>query len=173
MTNGKLKEQASHGHPPPNIGLYLGIFGGLLCLTVLTVLVSYWHLPPAPAIFVGLLIALVKASLVAAFFMHLKGENKLIYYCLGIMCFCLIGFIIIPLDMHLIGDHTTHTAVAEATEEGGTPEGSVHEMNSPDEKTQKAGEDARKAENPQQPAAAPAGKAAKPAKKGGKAKAKK
>jgi cytochrome c oxidase subunit 4 len=148
MTNGKIKEAAAHGHPPPNIGLYLGIFGALLALTVLTVLVSYWHLPPGPAIFVGLVIAAIKASLVAAFFMHLKGEHRLIYYCLGIMLFCCIGFFLVPLDMHMVRDRATHTEVAESVHEGGEPEGSTHEMNTPSEKTQEQGEDALKNAQP-------------------------
>ena len=106
------KQAAAHGHPPPNVRLYLAIFGALLALTVLTVLVSYWHLPPSAAIPVGLLIATVKAGLVVAFFMHLKGEHKLVYACLGIMLFCLIGFLLVPTDIHMLRDRTTHTTVA-------------------------------------------------------------
>ena len=133
--------EAAHGHPPPNIKLYLGIFATLLVLTCVTVLVSYWHLPPAAAIFVGLSIASIKAGLVIAFFMHLKGENKIVYVFLGLMLFTMIGFLLIPTDFWLLDDRTTHTVVGEAH---GVPEGAVHEMNSPDAKTQKAGEDALK-----------------------------
>jgi cytochrome c oxidase subunit 4 len=121
---------AAHGHPPPNIRLYLGIFGTLLVLTCLTVLVSYWHLPPTAAIAVGLTIAGVKAGLVIAFFMHLKGEHKLIYVFLGIMAFTMIGFFLIPTDQHMIRRLTTHTKV-EA--EHGEPEGATHEMPAGDE----------------------------------------
>lgn len=67
----------------PNVQLYLLIFGVLMFLTVVTVTISYFHLPPAPAILIGLMIATVKASLVAAFFMHLKGERAIIYGLLG------------------------------------------------------------------------------------------
>ena len=101
----------------PNVKLYLAIFGALLVLTVVTVLVSYWHLPPAAAITVGLLIASIKAGLVVAFFMHLKGEHKLVYVFLGIMAITMIGFFLIPLDFHLLSDRTTHTHVGEAPEE--------------------------------------------------------
>lgn len=89
-------------HPPPNIKLYLAIFATLMLLTGLTVLVSYWHLPPAAAIFVGVAIASIKAGLVVAFFMHLKGEHKLIYYFLGILAFTMIGFLLIPTDFRLL-----------------------------------------------------------------------
>lgn len=118
----------AHGHPPPNIKLYIAIFVALMFLTVLTVLVSYWHLPPAGAVTVALLIASFKASLVLAFFMHLKGEHKLIYAFLGIMLFTCIGFLLVPLDQHLLRDRTTHTSVEAERTEGEQPEGATHEM---------------------------------------------
>jgi cytochrome c oxidase subunit 4 len=57
---------------------YLLVFGTLLVLTLVTVAVSYLHLPAASGITVGLLIATAKASLVAAIFMHLRHERSLI-----------------------------------------------------------------------------------------------
>lgn len=51
---------------------YLAVFGALAALTLLTVLASHLKLGVA----VGVLIALVKASLVATFFMHLKYEGR-------------------------------------------------------------------------------------------------
>src|SRR5262245_6166191 len=68
----------------PNVKLYLLVFAALMVLTVVTVTISYFHLPPAPAILLGLMIATVKAGLVAAFFMHLKGERAIIYGLLGV-----------------------------------------------------------------------------------------
>lgn len=100
----------THAHKP-NYKLYYAIFGALMLGTVLTVAVSYVHLPRFWALFVGLLIASVKASLVVAFFMHLKGERAIIYGLLAVTAFCLIGFILIPLDTELLEDRTTHTAV--------------------------------------------------------------
>ena len=58
---------------------YIRVFLMLAILTVLTVGVSYLHLPLAMAIVVALFIALVKSSLVAAFFMHLVSEKKIIF----------------------------------------------------------------------------------------------
>ena len=95
----------------PNIKLYMIIFGSLLVLTVVTVLISYWHLPPAAAIAVGLAVAGLKAGLVIRYFMHLKGEHALIFYCLGVMLFCMIGFFLVPIDFHMLRDELTHTAV--------------------------------------------------------------
>jgi cytochrome c oxidase subunit 4 len=56
----------------------LAVFTALLLLTVVTVLVSYVDLG-AGNVVVALLIASAKASLVALFFMHLKGEGRLVW----------------------------------------------------------------------------------------------
>jgi cytochrome c oxidase subunit 4 len=66
-------------------GVYLAVFTVLLTLTVVTVLVSYVDLGLMNVV-VALLIASGKASLVALFFMHLKGENRLVW-----------GFALVPL----------------------------------------------------------------------------
>ena len=58
---------------------YLYVFGALAVLTIITVGVSQLHLPGWQAIALGLAIATVKGSLVAAVFMHLLSERKLIY----------------------------------------------------------------------------------------------
>jgi len=71
---------------------YLTVFGALAVLTALTVTVSYMHLPRVPAISLAVLIALVKASLITAFFMHLKFEGRLIY---GIFFASLFFFIVL------------------------------------------------------------------------------
>jgi cytochrome c oxidase subunit 4 len=76
----------------------LKVFGALLFLTVLTVLVSYWHLPIHAAVAVAVLIATVKAGLVAAFFMHLKGERALIYGVLAVTAFFTLVLFVLPLS---------------------------------------------------------------------------
>jgi cytochrome c oxidase subunit 4 len=53
---------------------YLGVFGALIVLTLLTVKVSYYDFGPANIV-IALLIATMKASLVAAFFMHLRHDK--------------------------------------------------------------------------------------------------
>lgn len=68
-----------------SIKLYLVIGGALMVLTALTVAVSYVHFDSyALHIGVGILIACVKAALVAAIFMHLNHEKRLIYIFLGL-----------------------------------------------------------------------------------------
>ena len=56
----------------------IAVFVALLLLTAATVLVSYVDLGLWNTV-VALLIASVKASLVALFFMHLKGESRLVW----------------------------------------------------------------------------------------------
>jgi cytochrome c oxidase subunit 4 len=63
----------------------IAVFVALLLLTAVTVLVSYVDLGLWNAV-VALLIASVKASLVALFFMHLKSEDRLVW-----------GFALVPI----------------------------------------------------------------------------
>jgi cytochrome c oxidase subunit IV len=63
---------------------YVRVFLALALLTVVTVGVSYLHMPIAMAVAVALFIALIKSSLVAAFFMHLVSEKKIIRAILGL-----------------------------------------------------------------------------------------
>src|SRR5580704_14111168 len=62
-----------HVHISPS-RFYWGIFGALVFLTFATVKVSYYDFGSAN-ILIALLIATVKASLVAAFFMHLRHDK--------------------------------------------------------------------------------------------------
>ncbi len=57
-----------------SVQFYVGIFVALVCLTVLTVAVSYFDFGSANTI-VAMLIATAKASLVATFFMHLRYDS--------------------------------------------------------------------------------------------------
>jgi cytochrome c oxidase subunit 4 len=61
------------------VKIYITVFVALMALTLITVAISYLHLPPVAAISVALFVALVKGSLVACYFMHLIAEKKLIY----------------------------------------------------------------------------------------------
>lgn len=66
---------------------YLVVFGALAALTVVTVTISQLHLPTWQAVTLALVVATVKGSLVAAFFMHLVSERKLIYAVLVLTVF--------------------------------------------------------------------------------------
>ena len=56
--------------------IYIGILGSLLVLTFITVWVSYFNFGVLNVL-VAMLIATIKASLVALFFMHLYEDNRL------------------------------------------------------------------------------------------------
>lgn len=72
----KSADAHSSGHHIMPVSLYFIIFGALLFLTVVTVGVSHLGMPQPYAIIVAMIVAMIKASLVAAFFMHLKYDTK-------------------------------------------------------------------------------------------------
>ena len=55
-----------------HIRIYMMVFTALAVLTVVTVAVAYLGLPIVPALIVALIIAIVKGTLVASFFMHIS-----------------------------------------------------------------------------------------------------
>ena len=74
-------------HVRAEIRKYLMVFAALAGLTIITVVISYLHLPTHLAILLALSVATIKGSLVAAFFMHLLSERKLIYAVLALTVF--------------------------------------------------------------------------------------
>ncbi|MEE9161665.1 MAG: cytochrome C oxidase subunit IV family protein [Candidatus Neomarinimicrobiota bacterium] len=70
---------------------YLFVFGSLAVLTVITVSLGSLSLPAGLAILVALVIAGVKGSLVAGFFMHLISEQKPIFWLLILTLFLLLA----------------------------------------------------------------------------------
>ena len=83
-----------------HIKLYWKIGIALLLLTVVTVGVSYIEFAVPMAIFVALVIAATKGSLVASYFMHLIGERKAIFWALLLTAFFFVVLIIIPILGH-------------------------------------------------------------------------
>jgi cytochrome c oxidase subunit 4 len=70
------------GHILP-LKVYLGVFAALVVLTVVTVQASYIDTGPAMHLTIAMVIASVKAGLVAMFFMHLKYEQKITWLYAG------------------------------------------------------------------------------------------
>ena len=66
----------SHEHHITPLPTYIAIYCTLLVLTVVTVAVSYLGLPTTPSLILAMCIATVKATLVGAWFMHLKYDTK-------------------------------------------------------------------------------------------------
>lgn len=61
-----------------HVRIYITVFAALAVLTIVTVAVGYIHLPIIPALVAALVIATIKAGLVASYFMHLISEERLI-----------------------------------------------------------------------------------------------
>jgi len=74
---------AGHHYTPEEIRrhvrTYMVVFAALAGLTVVTVAISYLRLPTHVAIALAVMVATVKASLVALYFMHLISEKRVIY----------------------------------------------------------------------------------------------
>ncbi len=80
-----------------HVRIYILVFVSLMVLTLVTVAVSYLHLPVHQAIVVALLIATIKGSLVACYFMHLISEKKLIYTVLALTVFMFLVLLLVPI----------------------------------------------------------------------------
>ncbi len=76
---------------------YYVVFGALLCLTIVTVGISYLHLPIFQAIVLAMIVASMKGGLVAAYFMHLIDEKKIIYSMLWLTLVLFAFCMLIPL----------------------------------------------------------------------------
>ena len=94
-----------------HIANYRKVFILLLAGTALTVIASYMEFNVknsiAGAVFVGLSIAAIKGYLVAANFMHLNSEKKIIHWILLLTVFFLGLLLFIPLlwDLILMSHH--------------------------------------------------------------------
>ena len=101
----------SDKHITHHITNYRKVFIFLLIGTALTVIASYLEFNVqnsiAGAIFVGLTIATIKGYLVAANFMHLNSERKIIYWILLLTMFFLALLLFIPLlwDVNNMGNY--------------------------------------------------------------------
>ena len=83
-----------------HVRVYITVFVALMALTIITVAISRVHLPLPIAVTVALLVATIKGSLVACYFMHLISEKKLIYAVLLITVFKFIVLLALPVITH-------------------------------------------------------------------------
>jgi cytochrome c oxidase subunit IV len=102
MTSDHAADMTSHDAADidRHVRVYITVFVALMALTVITVAVSYLHLPPVMAIAVALFVATVKGGLVACYFMHLISEKKLIYAVLVITTIKFIALLALPALTH-------------------------------------------------------------------------
>ena len=86
-----------------HVRVYVIVFVALMALTLITVAVSYLHLPPKMAIAVALFVATIKGSLVACYFMHLISEKRLIIVVLLITAVKFVALLALPALTHSDG----------------------------------------------------------------------
>src|SRR5262245_14596464 len=79
-----------------HVRIYITVFVTLMVLTIVTVVVSRFHLPVPIAVTVALIVATIKGSLVACYFMHLVSEKKLIYAVLAVTVAFFVVLIALP-----------------------------------------------------------------------------
>ena len=79
-----------------HVRIYISVFVTLMVLTIVTVAISRLHLPVPIAVSVALLVATVKGSLVACYFMHLISEKKLILAVLALTVAFFIALLALP-----------------------------------------------------------------------------
>ena len=86
-----------------HVKAYIAVFVALMVLTLVTVAISYLHLSVPLAVTVALIVATVKGALVAAVFMHLRSEQKLIYAVLIVTVAFFIVLMALPVLTHSDG----------------------------------------------------------------------
>ncbi len=97
MSEGVAINESEAARVRQHLRVYVMVFVALAVLTVVTVAISYLHLPTALAISVAMVVATVKASLVAGYFMHLISEEKVILYLLVLCAAFLVFLFFLPL----------------------------------------------------------------------------
>ena len=79
-----------------HVRVYITVFVALMVLTIVTVAISRLHLSTPVAVAVALLVAIVKGSLVACYFMHLISEKKVIYVVLVLTAVFFVALLALP-----------------------------------------------------------------------------
>jgi len=89
---------ADHADIDRHVRIYLIVFASLMVFTGLTVAAWKWGPESSgPTIAIALLIAVIKASLVALFFMHLSAERRLIYWVLTLTVVFFLALLLLPI----------------------------------------------------------------------------
>src|ERR687885_2885455 len=86
-----------------HVRIYITVFVALMALTIVTVAISRFHLPLPIAVSVALLVATIKGSLVACYFMHLISEKRLIYAVLVLTAVFFAALLALPVITHSDG----------------------------------------------------------------------
>lgn len=121
------QNQAHHPHVGHEVSLkvFVNVFIALLIMTVVTVAVAQVDLGNLNLV-VAMLIASVKAGLVAAFFMHLKYESPLLWMYVAIpivLLFVLVGGIFLDDPLRVPARKEMSTATSIQSADPGTSKG--------------------------------------------------
>ena len=92
-----MDDAKAHSHETHSVRGYMVIYFALLAGTALTVWASYIDLGHHWNIVLALVIACVKAFLVAGYFMHLISEKKMIFSVLSFTAFFFAGLMVLTL----------------------------------------------------------------------------
>jgi cytochrome c oxidase subunit 4 len=79
-----------------HVRTYVTVFVALMGLTLITVAIAYLHLSVPMGIAVALLIASIKGTLVACYFMHLISERRLVFVVLVFTAIFFVGLLLLP-----------------------------------------------------------------------------
>ena len=83
-----------------HVRVYITVFVALMVLTIVTVAISRVHLPVPQAGALALVVATIKGSLVACYFMHLISEKKLILAVLVLTAVFFVALLALPVLTH-------------------------------------------------------------------------
>ena len=86
-----------HADIDKHVRIYISVFVALMVLTIVTVAISRFHLSVPIAVTVALIVATIKGSLVACYFMHLISEKKLIYAVLALTAIFFVALLALPI----------------------------------------------------------------------------
>jgi len=86
-----------------HVRIYITVFVALMVLTIVTVAISRIHLPVPMAVTLALIVATIKGSLVACYFMHLISEKKLIIAVLLLTIGFFVPLMALPVLTHANG----------------------------------------------------------------------
>ena len=103
MTTEHASMTHDHAEIDKHVRIYIGVFVALMVLTIVTVAIAYLHLSVPIAIGVALLVATIKGSLVACYFMHLVSEKKLILAVLVLTVVFFAALLVLPVLTHSNG----------------------------------------------------------------------
>ncbi len=81
-----------------HVRVYVTVFVALALLTVVTVGISYIGMRTTLAICVAMVVATVKAGLVAGYFMHLITEQRVIIWLLALCAAFVVFLVFLPLS---------------------------------------------------------------------------